>query len=117
MLHFLSQPVATIGVAGNATSLHCNVSGFPITTVLWYKNGNLILSDFEEPPILPPDRHESNREMSHGIYITQNVAFGFWNSVLTIIQLSVTDTGDYHCEAIQQELTIASNITWLLVQR
>ena len=116
MLQFLSQPVATIAVAaGDTTSLHCNVSGLTITSVLWYKNDKPISSDSVQPPKPFPD--ESKRATSHGISVTKNVGFGYWFSTLTITQLNVTDTGAYQCvAATQQEETISSNITQLLVQ-
>ena len=115
MLRFLFQPVDTIGVAGNAASLHCNVSGYAISSVLWYKNDGLILSDSQQSS--SSDKDESKRETPQGIFITTIAGFGYWFSILNIAKLNVTDTGSYHCVATQEEeLYITSNIAQLLVQ-
>ena len=103
----------TIGVAGNATSLHCNVSGNPISSVQWYKNGLPILSGPEQLP--NPDNIEFKREASQESYVTSIFGFSYWFSILTILELNVTDTGTYQCIAEQQEVLFPSTQANLLV--
>ena len=115
MLLFVSEPVDTIGVAGMTTSLHCNVSGHPISSVLWYKDDVLILSDSEQSP--SPEKNESDRITSDNISINKSVGLGYWSSMLTLTGLIVTDTGTYHCVATQQdEIYITSKLAELIVQ-
>ena len=112
-LRFVSLPVDTVGVVGDTISLHCNVSGNPISSVQWYKNDVPIPSDPEQVP--NPGKHESKRETSQGTNMTSNAGLLYWFSYLTISELNVTDTGIYHCVAEQLGTPVSSTKANLLV--
>lgn len=112
-LRFLSEPMDTIGVAGNWSRLLCNVSGFPIPSLLWYKDGVMQSLGPEQPSSPAPD--QSKRQVSSNYQIAVVAGFDYLYSFLNISNLIVTDTGIYHCEAFQLEASLSSRKAQLLV--
>ena len=96
-------------------SFPCNASGYPITSVQWYKNGALITSVgwFLKFPcfISPP-----NQLLVGNSSVMTSAGLHYQFTVLTLSDVSITDTGTYHCEVNQSETSVISNKAKLLVQ-
>ena len=91
--------------------LSCNVSGFPIPSIIWLHNNTIVAGEVLRVNITTMDYDESNDDPTK---------FGQAFSTLTISSPNVNDSGDYACQASISNNTfyppVTSNSVIILVQ-
>ena len=80
----LISPVDTVNYTNGSIVLMCLGSGIPLPTILWYKNG-LLISSGNRIMITSSNSTTPNERNT--------------TSELTISDLQLSDTADYHCVA------------------
>ena len=79
------HPITQAGIAGGSVTLNCTAKGFPLTNIVWLKNGTQIDPDLIEDTTVTAVRGD---EIT--IYVL---------SALTIENLQLHDVANYSCNA------------------
>ena len=81
---FLIDPENTVNYTNGSAQFICLASSIPLPTIVWYKN-NISISEGNRVAITVSNSTTPNERNT--------------TSVLTITELQISDTADYHCVA------------------
>lgn len=90
---FLQQPTELLFTldSGMNASFECRADGFPLPSIVWHKNGAVIVSDLGDKFNIRMMTLQGGLRPS----VSETIV-----SVLTVTNLTASDAGDYSCRAV-----------------